>query len=244
MRLLIIRHGDPDYQKDSLTEKGWREAELLSRRISQMEIEQFYVSSLGRAKDTASLTLQKMGRTARECTWLREFWPGIRRPDVKSDRMGIIWDWLPEDWTGDEAYFDRDGWADTEIMREGSVREAYQEVVDNFDEVLAEHGYVREGKLYRAERPNRDTLAFFCHFGIECVLLSHLMNISPMILWHYLCAAPSSVTTVYTEERRPGKAVFRVSAFGDISHLYAAGEEPSFSGRFCETYDCEKERHD
>ena len=33
MRLLIIRHGDPDYEKDSLTEKGWWEAELLSRRI-------------------------------------------------------------------------------------------------------------------------------------------------------------------------------------------------------------------
>ena len=66
MRLLIIRHGDPDYAKDSLTEKGWREAELLSRKISQMEVDYFYVSSLGRAKDTASLTLQKMGRTATE----------------------------------------------------------------------------------------------------------------------------------------------------------------------------------
>ena len=29
MKILIIRHGDPDYSIDSLTEKGWREAELL-----------------------------------------------------------------------------------------------------------------------------------------------------------------------------------------------------------------------
>ena len=28
MKLIIIRHGDPDYSIDSLTEKGWREAEL------------------------------------------------------------------------------------------------------------------------------------------------------------------------------------------------------------------------
>ena len=122
--------------------------------------------------------------------------------------------------------------------------EAYAEVVENFDAVLAEHGYVREGDFYRAERPNRDTIVFFCHFGMECVLLSRLMNTSPMILWHHLCAAPSSVTTVYTEERCPGKAIFRVSAFGDISHLYVAGEEPSFSARFCETYDSQGERHD
>ena len=30
MKLLIIRHGEPDYTADSLTEKGWREAELLA----------------------------------------------------------------------------------------------------------------------------------------------------------------------------------------------------------------------
>ncbi len=244
MRLLIIRHGDPDYAKDSLTEKGWREAELLSRRISQMEVAQVYVSPLGRAKDTASLTLQKMGRTAIECQWLREFWPGIRRPDVAEGQWSIAWDWRPEDWTAQESYFRRESWADTEIMREGKVGEAYAEAVQGFDAILAKHGYVREGDLYRAERPNRDTLAFFCHFGMECVMLSHLINTSPMILWHHLCAAPSSVTTVYTEERRSGQAVFRVTAFGDISHLYVGGEEPSFAARFCETYDCEEERHD
>lgn len=244
MRLIIIRHGDPDYAKDSLTEKGWREAELLSRRISKLEVKEFYVSSLGRAKDTASLTLQKMGRTAIECEWLREFWPGIRRPDVPEGEYGIAWDWLPEDWTAQEAYFSRDRWMETEIMRQGKVGDAYGLIVQNFDAVLAEHGYVRDGDMYRAQRPNRDTLAFFCHFGLECVLLSHLMNISPMILWHHTCAAPSSVTTVCTEERRQGKAIFRVSAFGDTSHLYAAGEEPSFSARFCETYDSEGERRD
>ena len=33
MKLLIVRHGDPDYAIDSLTEKGWREAKLLSNRL-------------------------------------------------------------------------------------------------------------------------------------------------------------------------------------------------------------------
>ena len=39
MRLLIIRHGDPDYTNDSLTEKGKREAELLSDRIAKEKID-------------------------------------------------------------------------------------------------------------------------------------------------------------------------------------------------------------
>ena len=67
MKLLIIRHGDPDYTIDSLTEKGWREAEYLSQRMASLDIKDFYVSPLGRARDTASLTLKRMGRTAQEC---------------------------------------------------------------------------------------------------------------------------------------------------------------------------------
>lgn len=243
MRLLIVRHADPDYEKDSLTKKGWREAELLAERLAAYEVREFFVSPLGRAKDTASLTLGKIGRTAVVCDWLREFPPGILRPDAEGKRI-IAWDWLPQDWTAEPAYFQRENWYETDVMREGQVGEAYRLVTDRFDQLLAQYGYVREGEYYRVEHANRDTLVFFCHFGLECVLLSHLMNVSPMILWHHCCAAPSSVTTLVTEERRQGKAVFRMSAFGDISHLYAKGEEPAFSARFCETFDDDDERHD
>ena len=244
MRFLIIRHGDPDYERDSLTEKGWREAALLADRISKLQVAAFYVSPLGRAKDTASLTLKKMNRTATECDWMQEFPPRINRPDAEDGRMTLAWDWLPQDWTRDPAYFLRDKWMDTPVMREGKVGEAYDYVIRNFDALTAAHGYVREGELYRAEHANRDTIVLFCHFGLECVLLSRLMNVSPMILWHHTCAAPTSVTTVITEERREGKVSFRVSAFGDTSHLYVGGEEVSLSARFCETYDSREERHD
>lgn len=242
MKLLIVRHGDPDYEKDSLTEKGWREAALLAERLSKLKITDFYVSPLGRAKDTASLTLKKMGRTAAEFDWLREFPPQIRRPDAAPKKI-IPWDWLPEDWTAEPAYFDKDAWSSTEIMKEGHVGEMYERVVQGFDQILADHGYQRDGACYRTQKGNRDVLVFFCHFGVECVLLSHLMNVSPMILWHHFCAAPSSVTTIYTEERREGTAIFRAGSFGDISHLYAGGEEPAFAARFCEIFDSE-DRHD
>ncbi len=56
-------------------------------------------------------------------------------------------------------------------------------------------------------------------------------------------SAPTGVTTVNTEERRQGIAGFRMSAYGDVSHLYAGGEEPSFAARFCETFGNTEERH-
>ena len=35
MRILLIRHAEPDYTVDGLTPKGKTEAELLSRRIPE-----------------------------------------------------------------------------------------------------------------------------------------------------------------------------------------------------------------
>lgn len=243
MRLIIVRHGDPDYEHDTLTPTGWEEAKLAAKKIAGLDVKDFYVSPLGRAQDTASCTLNLMGRTATTLEWLREFNPRINRPDVTGQKM-IAWDWLPQDWMKNEDYFRRDLWNLTDIMKEGKVKEEYDWVVNSFDNLLAEHGYVRKGEYYEVKQANTDTLVFFCHFGLECVLLSHLMNISPMILWHHTAAAPTSMTTVYTEERRKGIASFRVTSFGDISHLYVADREPSFSARFCETYDNKEERHD
>jgi len=239
MRLLFIRHADPDYEKDSLTEKGWKEAELLSNRISAMDIKEFYVSPLGRARDTASVTLKKMNRTAEVLPWLREF--HVYDEDLGRER--ICWDLLPQDWTKIDEYYSKDLWHTVPFMEKANVISEENKVFEGIDKILEKHGYVREGNLYRAINPNRDTIAFFCHFGVECVILSHLLGISPVLLWHGFCALPSSVTTLVTEERRKGIAYFRTLAFGDISHLYMAGEEPSFAARFCETYDSD-ERHD
>lgn len=73
MRIIFIRHGDPDYSIDSLTEKGWREARLLAKRVSKWDVTDFYCSPLGRAKATASCTLEAVNRTAVTYSWLREF---------------------------------------------------------------------------------------------------------------------------------------------------------------------------
>ncbi len=242
MKILIIRHGDPDYTIDSLTKKGHREAALLAERIAPMEIAAYYVSPLGRAQKTAEYTLQKCGRTAKTYHWMQEFDCNILSPETGERR--IPWDMLPQNWTKIPEYFDKDKWFDVPVMAEADMRSGFAEVREGLDALLAKHGYVREENYYRAVRPNEDTIALFCHFGVECVMLGHLLGISPMVLWHGFIAAPTSVTTICTEERRKGIASFRVSAFGDISHLYVQNEPPAFSGRFCEMFSNAQERHD
>lgn len=240
MKLIIVRHGDPDYEHDSLTGLGWKEAEALSERMKNVKADECYVSPLGRAKDTASLSLKKMNMDATELMWLREFAPIVKRPE----KTGVAWDWLPQDWTKMPYAFDFDKWTDYPALEDAKVREEVDWIYSEFDAFLEKHGYKKEGKLFKVLNPNSDVIVFFCHFGLECILLSYLLNLPPFVLWHSTIAAPTSITTVATEERREGIAQFRMQAFGDTSHLYVAGMEPAVSGRFRELFTNENERLD
>ena len=127
-------------------------------------------------------------------------------------------------------------WKDLDFIRDTEVVAAYENVCRELDLLLERHGYVRDKYSYKAISPSHGTVALFCHFGLAAVLLSHLMNCSPYSIWQHAFTAPTSVTTVYTEERAQGIASFRVSAIGDVSHLYSGDEPPSFAGRFCECF--------
>ena len=235
MKILIVRHGEPNYEIDGLTERGKTEAELLADRLCKENIAKLYCSTLGRARLTAEPTLKRLGISAGYCEWLREFsyaevtLPYLAEPDC-------AWDLLPSFAEKQNGLYSTTDWLEVEHIKNSSVPEAYRAVCRELDATLARHGYERDGRYYKAIKPNHDTLVFVCHFGLESVLLSHLMNCSPYTLWQHTCAAPTSVTTVYTEEREEGLAHFRVTAFGDTSHLYCAGVEPSSAARFRECF--------
>lgn len=86
MELFIIRHGDPDYARDFLTEKGVREAKLLSERMEKENIDYFYCSPLGRAQKTASYTMEKYpDKEMPTLEWAREFQGTIGKGVFKSN---------------------------------------------------------------------------------------------------------------------------------------------------------------
>lgn len=234
MKILFIRHGDPDYANDYLTEKGFCEAQLLADRLEKLTVKDFYCSVLGRARATAKVTLDRVGREAVYFDWLREF-PG-HVIDEQTKQPRIPWDLMPGVWTKHSMLYDKDEWLQDPIMQTGNVEEVYRNITRNFDELLAGYGYVREGGYYRVEQSNTDTIVIFCHLGVEFAILSHLLGISASVLWQGFFVAPTSVTTVCTEERIKGEACFRVQALGDTSHLYIGDEPVSLSGFFCETY--------
>ena len=73
MELWLIRHGDPDYARDDLTERGELEAKLLAESlVSSARIDDICASPLGRAQKTCSYTAEKLGIQPVTLAWLRE----------------------------------------------------------------------------------------------------------------------------------------------------------------------------
>lgn len=232
MRIIFIRHGEPDYEHDTLTEKGWREAYLLAERVSRWDVKDFYCSPLGRARDTASPTLTIMRRDSEIQNWLQEFPASILDPETGNRRCP--WDFAPEFWTAQPEFYDLHRWSQTPLMQTGPVSETYKQVCDSLDALLSEYGYDRYNGYYKVRKSNEDTLVFFCHFGVISVMLSHLLGISPVVLWQGFFLPPTSVTILATEEIHPGHAGFRVQKLGDTTHLHDGKEPISSAGYFGE----------
>ena len=229
MEIIFVRHCDPDYEKDSLTPVGMKEAELLSERIQALNADAFYCSPMGRAQKTAEISLRGTNAQIQTLDWLHEFrgmvWSGLKRH--------YCWDFLPSEWTKDKRNYTED-WLDSDIMKHGNVKKEYEKVCKGIDGLLEKYGYKHTGNTFEVIHESHDRIVFFCHFGISCVLLGYLLGISPIVLLHNFAALPSSVTRIVTEEREKGIASFRMLYYGDISHLYAKGQDPSFAVRFCE----------
>jgi len=242
VRLIFIRHAEPDYALDSLTEAGFREAELLAKRAARWQVTGFFVSPLGRARATAAPTLAAAGRTAQTLDWLREFSCGeYQMPDRENKRKKVPWDFLPEYWTARPEFADRDRWTQLPVMQAmpENVDDRFAEVRAGLDGLLAQYGYTRAGGIYRvAPDAQRDaTLVFFCHLGTTGAAAGHLLNMAPPLLWQGFFLAPSSVTVLNTEEQTPGIAGFRCQVMGDTAHLRGTGEPVSAMGAFGPVFD-------
>ena len=134
MHLIFIRHGDPDYEHDSLTEKGRREAALLAERIAGWKVTDFYVSPYGRAQETIRPALERLGREAQTMDWLHEFDYKVRHPKTGKDHG--CWDWLPRDYFGEKKAFDRLAWENLGWARKAQIGRRYREACAAFDAAL------------------------------------------------------------------------------------------------------------
>ena len=72
MLLYYVRHGDPIYDPDQLTPLGKRQAEAVARRLARYGLDEIYVSSSTRAKQTAAPTCEILKKEPVVLDWTNE----------------------------------------------------------------------------------------------------------------------------------------------------------------------------
>ena len=211
MILYIIRHADPDYANNTITEFGWQEAHALAEWMKDIKIDRIYASPLGRALDTAAPTCKDKGLEPTILPWTAEsmdymdshrFTPKTDCSFSFSMKQGVY---------GFKDYAD------------GGRMATIENMISNSDAFLASCGYSREGAFYRITNHNEDSIAVFCHGGFGSAWITHLLNMAPGVMWPCISLNTSSVTTFEFRNSDTGYTRPVLKRLGEIDHIRRAG---------------------
>ena len=214
MRIVFVRHGEPNYEKDCLTETGRKQAEAAAARLEREGISEIYASSMGRAQETAMFTARKLGLPVRTLDFMHEIsWGG---PDVPMEGHP----WTISDWMIDEKQFDfyREDWRQHPYFKNNSAVNCLDDISGKFDALLLRQGYRHEGPRYYCETDRQKTIAVFSHGGSGACALSHLLALP----FPYVCSVmPYGLTSVTILNFPVQKGAYvhpRIELFNDLTH--------------------------
>ena len=218
MKIYFVRHGQPDYANDCLTELGHQQAAAAAERLRDCGIEKVFSSTKGRAMQTAEYTAKELGLEIIPCDFMREIlWNSIDGEPIL--RNGDPWFYA--DLLASEGKSLNDGeWYAKEPYCKSKIIPSAKTVNDGLDAWLAELGYQRESEYYRVVRePTAKTVAMFSHGGSSSVALSRIFNIPlPMVLGIFRPEL-TSVTVVEFSENVGELICPRLLLFNDEQHI-------------------------
>lgn len=227
MLLYIIRHGEPDYEHDCLTETGKKQAEALAARLAVNGLDRIYSSPLGRARMTAEPTAKRLGLPIQIEDWASE---AVAAEDFGVCNARGIWQWIFAQ-NGANFNNERNGelysdWRKADCLFDLDAEHCYDKVSAASDEFIESLGYKREGHLYKIVKPNDERVALFCHEGFTMTWMPWLLQMPPYLWWSHFAYTHTGITVVRFENFDEGITVPRVLVWSEMSHIFADGKLP------------------
>lgn len=225
MLLYIVRHGDPIYVTDTLTEKGKLQAEAVGKRIHAAGIDRIFSSPMGRARETAAPACRLLGLDMTIEDWAHEVEDErlTAFPDGKRKSISAVQNSCYRENGGIDLPFDRamecQGFNDTQMDK------ASKYIIDNGREFLERLGYREENGVYRILQPNNEKVALFCHSVMARTWISYLLHIPMHLMWAGFNYTHTGVTVLEFKNYENGFTAPRCMCYSDVSHLYAEGLE-------------------
>ena len=203
MRIIFVRHGEPDYANDCLTEQGRIQARACAERLRHEGIEEIWTSPLGRAAETAAFTAETLGLPVRTLEYMRELhWGSIDGGPLPSD--GHPWE-LADRLASEGWDLTSPNWREHPYFSNNKVTAEADHVARKTDEWMLSLGYERSGNYYHCVRQDdrQKTVALFSHGGSSAAAMGHIMNLT----FPYACAVfhiHFTGITILRLDRHPG----------------------------------------
>ena len=226
MFLYLVRHGEPDYEKDVLLPAGWEQAELVARRLAVDGVDEIHSSPLGRARQTAE-PLSKLTRLPVIIEpWARELTGATWTPYPDGIRKSLFR--VEPAHFHDPAYRHMDtaeAFESLPGLHSSGYPQEYRDRAEGLDGFLSRCGYDRtEEGFYRAQAHSEKHIVLFCHCAMMRVLISHMLHIPAQYLVGTLSVHFTGITILEFSEEWGSHIVPRMISCGDIGHLYTRGE--------------------
>ena len=222
MRIIFVRHGEPDYVRDCLTEEGNRQAEAAAERLAEEGICEIYASPMGRARETADWTARRLRLPVVVLDYMHEIsWGGPGLPE--EGHPWTLSDWMIERENHD---FYAEDWREHPYFKENVARRYYDEVTERFDRFLVEQGYRHEGGRYLCAGGTEKTIAVFSHGGSGGCVLAHLLALP---LPYVLSVMPYDFTSIIILELPVREGAYvrpRLELFNDCRHIRRSSTGP------------------
>ena len=226
MLLYYVRHGEPIYQPDSLTELGHKQAEALSKRMTLYGLDEIYSSTSIRAQMTAEPTAKKLEKGIKPLDWMREDY-AMRDMGVYREDGVYTWaSYMPKYkalFNAPEVRALREKWYEYPEFPE-KFGQGIKRIDEELDQWLLSLGYRhdRENCRFEAVAANDKRVAVFAHQGFGLLFLSSLLDIPYNLFSTRYDLSHTSVTSIYFREE--GGFVYpRVLQHANDSHLYKEG---------------------
>ena len=225
MLLYIVRHGHPDYATDSLTERGWLQAEAVGKRLAATGIDQVYASPMGRARQTAEPTCRLLDLPCHIEPWAHEVqeerW--TEEPYGKPVSVTMVQNTYYRENGGIDLPYDRA--YEAVGFRRSGMKEAVAYIEEGGRDFLERLGYKEENGVYRILRANEDRVALFCHSIMARAWISTLLHIPIHMMWAGFHYTHTGVTVLEFRNNEDGFTAPKCLCYSDMSHLYAHGPD-------------------
>lgn len=218
MRLILIRHGDPDYKNDCLTELGKKQAAAVAQRLKDENIDVIYASTVGRATETATYTAELLNKKIIPLEFIREIDCDSVAGDENAPYRGSI-DKITDSAVRDNVNVFVEHWQELECYKHTNAPKSYPQVSAGIDEFLEKLGFTHKDRYFLCTRENTDTVAVFCHGNSSRAAISRIFGIPFSVLCG--CYQPRCTTvSVFEFESAPGKLILpKIGIINDSRHI-------------------------